>query len=369
MSISLTNLSLGYLNFDRPDLLAVLCASGDKEYNQADFGLLAMDLDGVITFYNDAESAASGLDAEHVVGRNFFTEFAIWANNPKIGGRYEHESVDETIDYVLNYRMHLCGVRLRLLKSTEHGRQFLLIERASDDRLALGKASLMDTMREEVNSLRQAEEGSDAKSGFVARLSHDIRTPMNGVMGMLQLLLGSELSAIQRRYATVALSSGQSLVKYVNENLDSCRIDAAGDKAGTDPVPGTSGPRILLADDNRTSREVIVAQLESFGYQATAVVNGAQAVDAVGRGCFDLVLMECEMPVMDGFEATQRIRKSVHSTIPVIAVTADAMPEDRDRCLRAGMDDYITKPLEMKALADMIAQWVAVSAERAKAFT
>jgi two-component system sensor histidine kinase/response regulator len=73
---------------------------------------------------------------------------------------------------------------------------------------------------------------------------------------------------------------------------------------------------------------------------------------------YDLVLMDCEMPVMDGFEATSRIRGSMHSGIPIIAITADAMPADRDRCLRGGMNDYIAKPVELTRLADVLARWL-----------
>jgi CheY-like chemotaxis protein/HPt (histidine-containing phosphotransfer) domain-containing protein len=119
--------------------------------------------------------------------------------------------------------------------------------------------------------------------------------------------------------------------------------------------------RILLAEDNATNRDVGLAQLQKLGYKATAVTNGAQAVQAVIEGNFDLVLMDCEMPVMDGFEATRRIRASIHPAIPIIAVTADAMPADRDRCLREGMNDYISKPVELDRLEEVLAKWLAAS--------
>jgi PAS domain S-box-containing protein len=136
------------------------------------------------------------------------------------------------------------------------------------------------------------------------------------------------------------------------------------------PVHGfktPSGParmreaRVLLVEDNATNRDVGLAQLAKLGYQGTAVTDGAEAVRAVERGRFDLILMDCEMPVMDGFEATQRIRASAHAGIPIIAVTADAMPADRERCLSAGMDDYISKPVELGSLADVLARWLSAS--------
>ena len=75
-------------------------------------------------------------------------------------------------------------------------------------------------------------------------------------------------------------------------------------------------------------------------------------------GSYDLVLMDCEMPVMDGFEATRRIRRSLQPDIPIIALTADAMPADRDRCLSEGMNDYLAKPVELRLLEDVLARWL-----------
>jgi PAS domain S-box-containing protein len=119
-----------------------------------------------------------------------------------------------------------------------------------------------------------------------------------------------------------------------------------------------SQARILLAEDNSTNRDVGLAQLRKLGYEATVVNNGAEAVIALERGSYDLVLMDCEMPVMDGFEATHRIRASQHPDIPIIAVTADAMPADRDRCLSEGMNDYISKPVELQHLEQVLLKWL-----------
>jgi PAS domain S-box-containing protein len=118
--------------------------------------------------------------------------------------------------------------------------------------------------------------------------------------------------------------------------------------------------RILVAEDNATNRDVALAQLQKLGYQSGAVGNGAEAVEAVRQGGCDLVLMDCQMPVMDGFEATRRIR-SMHLGIPIVAVTADAMPADRDRCLREGMNDFLAKPVDLERLADALARWLPAS--------
>ena len=116
--------------------------------------------------------------------------------------------------------------------------------------------------------------------------------------------------------------------------------------------------RILVAEDNATNREIALAQLHKLGYTASAVVNGAETIRALEDGGFDLVLMDCQMPVMDGFEATHRIRASARPGIPVIAITADAMSDDRDRCLREGMNDYLAKPVELETLAETLAKWL-----------
>lgn len=122
-------------------------------------------------------------------------------------------------------------------------------------------------------------------------------------------------------------------------------------------LPGQED-RILVAEDNPTNREVILAQLKKLGYSAEAVLNGAEAVAAVERGDFRLVLMDCEMPQMDGYEATRRIRQSTQPHIPIIALTASAMASDRERCLSEGMDDYLAKPVELRALAHALQRWM-----------
>jgi PAS domain S-box-containing protein len=121
-----------------------------------------------------------------------------------------------------------------------------------------------------------------------------------------------------------------------------------------------SDARILVVEDNLVNREVMLAQLSVLGYRAVAVANGALAVEAVAGNGYDLVLMDCQMPVMDGFEATLHIRELHHSDIPIVAVTADAMPADRDRCLGAGMSDYIAKPVELRVLSETLARWLPV---------
>ena len=122
--------------------------------------------------------------------------------------------------------------------------------------------------------------------------------------------------------------------------------------------PPAPAARVLLADDARINQLVGVAMLERLGCMVDVVTNGAEAVEAVLREDYDVVLMDCLMPVMDGYEATARIRSLEEGTrrTPIIALTASAMVGDRERCLAAGMDDYLAKPLDRAALAGVVAR-------------
>jgi len=150
------------------------------------------------------------------------------------------------------------------------------------------------------------------------------------------------------------------------ESADDRQKKTAGTPGNATP-PG-KGQRILVAEDNSTNCEVILAQLKKIGYRPEAVRNGAEAVNAVQRERYDLVLMDCEMPVMDGYEATARIH-ATQPKMPIIALTASAMAADRERCLREGMDDYLAKPVELSQLADTLARWMPASRPAATATT
>ena len=119
--------------------------------------------------------------------------------------------------------------------------------------------------------------------------------------------------------------------------------------------------RILVVEDNPVNRELAAEQLRVLGYQADLVGNAQAALDALSRQNYDLVLMDCEMPMMDGYEATREIRhrESGGRHVVIIAMTANATHEQRDRCLEAGMDDFLSKPVRLQTLEAMLASWSA----------
>ena len=125
--------------------------------------------------------------------------------------------------------------------------------------------------------------------------------------------------------------------------------------------------RILLAEDNITNQQVAMGILKKQGYRVDVTANGKEAVKALEEISYDLVFMDCQMPEMDGFEATRAIRDSqstvLNRRVPIIAMTAHAMKGDRERCMAAGMDDYLAKPVMPKVLTDMLAKWIVRSGD------
>jgi CheY-like chemotaxis protein len=116
---------------------------------------------------------------------------------------------------------------------------------------------------------------------------------------------------------------------------------------------------LLIAEDNPINQKLAIMQVRKLGYQAEAVADGHEALTAMETGRYALVLMDCQMPRMDGFSATVAIRQRElpGQHVPIIAMTANAMEGDRERCLAAGMDDYLAKPVRLAELSAVLARW------------
>ena len=130
--------------------------------------------------------------------------------------------------------------------------------------------------------------------------------------------------------------------------------------AAAEPDPGPCHPfHVLVAEDNPVNQQIVERALARKGYRVTMAANGREAVEAFGRNSVDLVLMDVQMPEMDGFEATRAIRLRERQTggrVPIVALTAHARGEDRDRCLACGMDDYLSKPLRARELLETVSR-------------
>ena len=133
------------------------------------------------------------------------------------------------------------------------------------------------------------------------------------------------------------------------------------------PVHAGRDARILVVEDNIANIKVAVRMIERLGYRADMAGNGLEAVSALGKLDYDAVLMDCQMPDMDGYEATRQIRRREQGNkerrhTPIIAMTASAMSGDRERCLAAGMDDYISKPIKLHVVAAVLERWLGTAA-------
>jgi PAS domain S-box-containing protein len=127
-------------------------------------------------------------------------------------------------------------------------------------------------------------------------------------------------------------------------------------------TPAALGGRVLLVEDNPVNREVAIGLLELLGCHVDSAEDGRQALEVSATSAYDLIFMDCQMPIMDGFTATARIRERERQTqaahTPIIALTANAMDGDRDRCLAAGMDDYLSKPFTQDQMREMLSRWL-----------
>jgi CheY-like chemotaxis protein/HPt (histidine-containing phosphotransfer) domain-containing protein len=211
-------------------------------------------------------------------------------------------------------------------------------------------------------------------------LGHDLRTPMTVVIGASELLLEGTLDPEQRLAAENVHRSGQQLLGVIDQMLSDVT-----EQAKSTPPPRAMAPigfrlgaqsevyRVLLAEDNEFNRMLIERVLRTLNCEVDLAPTGREAVRLFHQSKYDLVLMDCHMPDVDGLEATRQIRavEGPNRRVPILAVTAGTVPGVRQACLQAGMDDFIAKPFSLSTLRRKASHWLSLanpepaSAERA----
>jgi len=216
---------------------------------------------------------------------------------------------------------------------------------------------------------------AEARQKFLTDMSHELRTPLNAVIGFSGLLAGAGLPPAQGEQVQTIHEAGQRLLTVVNQMIDlseqgdgPAAAPTASPEAGVAAIPtpdpadeaGGRGPlRVLCVDDNQTNRMLMTAMLAAQGVVCETADDGALGLAAAAAGDWDVVLMDIQMPVMDGVESARGIRAlgGEVGAVPIIAVTANTLADQVQSYLEAGMDDLVAKPVNMAELLGKVAYW------------
>jgi len=217
---------------------------------------------------------------------------------------------------------------------------------------------------------RFRDEPSNPLQFASSALGHDLRTPMTVVIGASELLLEGTLDPEQRLAAQNVHRSGKQLLGVIDQMLSDVTEQSKSTPPSRAMTPigfrlGAENEvhRVLLAEDNEFNRMLIERVLRTLNCEVDLAPTGREAVRKFHQGKYDLVLMDCHMPDLDGLEATRQIRavEGPNRRVPILAVTAGTVPGVRQACLQAGMDDFIAKPFSLSTLRRKASHWLSMS--------
>jgi CheY-like chemotaxis protein len=240
-----------------------------------------------------------------------------------------------------------------------------LITRAHNAALLCWNEELDEKVAERTSQLQDAlgdaRATAQAQADCLASMSHEIRTPMSGVLGDVPEDASGQDDEAPRREPTDVRGAAREHAPLVAAASEDAFAAAEVPPVQRAPLPprGDGPPVVLVVEDNFLNQKVAVAFLKRMGCHVRVAWDGSEAVDAVQIRPYDLVLMDCQMPVMDGLEATRRIRQLPGSEagVPIVALTAHALPGDKEQGLAAGMDDYLVKPIAYEVLQAAVDRW------------
>ncbi len=235
-------------------------------------------------------------------------------------------------------------------------------------RQARGRAAVVSELP---SAAPPAPASGDPLANPSAQRRHEIRTLVSSVVGMVDMLIEMPLADASKRWASLLHQSSQHLLDLVQGPKSVSRQEAAASTPAAEAAPAdpagdiASGvrKRVLVVEDNAVNQLVVLGYLKHYPVEVKAVLNGQEALDQLASSSYNLVLMDCAMPVMDGYEATRRIRASERADkggtrLPIVAITANATLEDEAQCRAVGMDDYVTKPLRRETMVRVLQQWL-----------
>jgi PAS domain S-box-containing protein len=312
------------------------------------------DIHGHFTYVNPAASRVTEYVDNELVGKHYLELV-----------REDHRARVEAL-LVDQFRRRVPSTHAEFLAVTKSGRE-VWIAQSVELLVEATRVQGFQAVARDVTERKTAEEAlervSRLKDEFVANVSQDLRAPLTGVIAAAQRLLGTWLTEEQRGRVQDIERSGRELLEMIEDFRAFSEPEAVPPPGAPAAAAEKAGARILVAEDDPVNRKVVAAMLQGLGYRVDAVSNGREAVEACRLGGYDLVLMDCQMPEMDGLNATAHIRaeEGASRRTPIVAMTANAEPGYEDRCRTAGMDDYLAKPVRLQVLRSAVRHWVGIN--------